>query len=162
MRCCTVLTIVALLLQCHPAPSQSSAPCLTTLAPAERFVPPAVYLHDAGQSRFWYGTTALWTALSYDGNWGGLHNEKGYRQKLFFWSQGYDWRKEPKPSLVVTAKRLDGDAPGVAITDANNAFVPSRTAAAMVTAFELPTRGCWEITAHYRGHALSFVVLVKP
>ena len=104
----------------------------------------------------------MWTALAYDGNWGGLHNAEGYRQKLFFWSQGYDWRKEREPSLIITAKRLDGDAPDVAVADAENAFVPSRNAAAMVTGFELPTEGCWEVTAHFRGHALTFVVLVKP
>lgn len=161
-RCCFAFLAVAGLLSFHPVRAQSNAACLTTLAPGERFVPPAPYLQDAGEGRFWYGTRALWTGLSYEGNWGGLHNDKGYRQKLFFWSKGYDWRKEPKPDLIITARRLDGNAPDVAVADANNAFVPSRDAAAIVTAFELPTEGCWDVTAHFRGRALTFTVSVKP
>jgi hypothetical protein len=132
------------------------------LPPDKRFVPPTPYLQDAGENRFWYGKAALWTALSYDGNWGGLHNDNDYRQKLFFWSTGFDWHKEPKPGLIITARRLDASAPDVAVADANNAFIIGSRAAAMVTAFELPTKGCWEITAHFRGHALTFTAFVNP
>ncbi len=159
--CCLALAVL-LSFRIVPAQAQSTAACLTTNAPDKQFVPPGPYLKNAGQTRFWYGTPALWTGLPYDGNWGGVHTAKGYRQKLFFWSEGYDWRKEPKPSLIITAKRLDGNAPDVAIADANNAFFPSRDAAGMVTAFEIPTDGCWEVTAHYRGHALTFIVSAKP
>ena len=46
----------------------------------------------------------------------------------------------------------------------NNAFVgtSSNLPPAMVTAFEIPTAGCWELTAHYRGHTLMFITSVKP
>jgi hypothetical protein len=79
---------------------------------------------------------------------------------VFFWAMGYDWQKEPKPALIITGHRLDADGPDIVVTDVNNAFVPSRDAAGMVTAFEIPTTGCWKLTAHYHGHKLSFVVLV--
>lgn len=156
------VALAAVLLSFPAAHAQSSGACVTTAAPDEPFVPPAPYWQHAAEGTFWYGTEPLWTALSSDGIWRGLHNENGYRNKLFFWSKGYDWKKEPKPRLIITAKRLDGDAPDVAIDDASNALAPSSEAAGMVTAFELPTEGCWELTAHYHGHGLTFVVLVKP
>ncbi len=134
--------------------------CHTTLPPSQPFIPPAPYVQDSGDDRFWYGTEALWTSLRYDGKWTGYHNERGYREKLFFWAKGYDWRKEPKPPLIINVHRLDADGRDIAITDANNAFVPSRGSAGMVTAFEIPTPGCWQLTAHFHGHTLTFVVLV--
>jgi hypothetical protein len=32
----------------------------------------------------------------------------------------------------------------------------------MMTLIDIPKTGCWEITAHYKGHDLSFVVSVEP
>jgi hypothetical protein len=153
-----VVTLLLLL------PMFTSAQCLTTLPPNPAFVPPAPYPQDAPVGGFWYGTTSLWTNLSTNGVWRGLPNDKGYRQKLFFWAKGYDARKEPKPKLMITGRRLDGDSPSIAVADANNAFVSSssKLPPAMVTAFEFPTVGCWEITAHYFGHTLTFIVSVKP
>lgn len=158
---CSVLAATAVLaLSIQVARAQGA--CLITLPPNPPFVPPAPYLRDVTDDAFWYGTEALWTSLSINGKWGGLHNDEGYRSKLFFWVKGYDWRKEPEPELIVTGRRLDGDAPDLAVAHANNAFLGSRDAAAMVTAFEIPTVGCWELTAHYRGHRLTWVVLVEP
>lgn len=145
-------------------PVFTSAQCLTTLPPNPQFVPPKPYPQDAPTGAFWYGTESLWTNLSADGEWGGLHNDKGYRQKVFFWAKGYDARREPKPKLIITGRRLDGDSPSLAVADANNAFVgsSSKLPPAMVMAFEIPMAGCWELTAHYGGHTLTFVTSVKP
>lgn len=143
-------------------PVFTSAQCLTTLPPNPQFVPPKPYPQDAPTGAFWYGTESLWTSLSANGEWGGLHNDKGYRQKVFFWSKGYDARKEPKPKLIITGRRLDGDSPSVAVADASNAFLSNGSPPAMVMAFEIPTAGCWELTAHYGGHTLTFVTSVKP
>ena len=85
----------------------------------------------------------------------------GYRTKLVYWRRGFDWRKEPEPHLMVTAKRLDRDARSVAAEQAHAVFVPGPRSA-MMTAIDIPTAGCWEVTAHYRGHTLSFVVSVEP
>jgi hypothetical protein len=32
----------------------------------------------------------------------------------------------------------------------------------MMIGIAIPTTGCWESTADYRGHTLSFTELVKP
>jgi hypothetical protein len=86
------------------------------------------------------------------------HN--GYVTKLVFWPKGFDWRKEPEPALIVTARRIDGDSPSVSISDTNAVFVTSNTPALM-TCIRIPTAGCWEVTGHYGGRTLSFVVLVE-
>jgi hypothetical protein len=153
-----VVTVLLLL------PLFTSAQCLTTLPPNPQFVPPTPYLQDAPTGGFWYGTESLWTSLSADGEWRGLHNDKGYRQKLFFWSKGHDARKDPEPELIITGRRLDGDSPSLAVAHASNAFVSrsSKLPPAMVTAFEIPTEGCWQLTAHYSGHTLTFIVSVEP
>jgi hypothetical protein len=101
--------------------------------------------------------------LSINGEWemrNNVANGKGYTTKLTFWSRDFDWRNELKPKLIVTGKRLDGDAPSVAEARANNAFLTGPMPAAMMTGIDIPTAGCWELTAHYRGHALTFIVSV--
>jgi hypothetical protein len=91
----------------------------------------------------------------------GRVNGEGYFTKLVFWRRGFDWRKEPEPKLIITAKRLDGEAPSVAVAHANAVFVTSNKPA-MMTGIDIPTAGCWEITAHYKGHTLTFIVSVEP
>jgi len=143
----------------------TSAQCLTTRAPNPPFVPPAPYLSTAPDSSFWYGSDALWTALQIDGKWPAFGKEEDgwvFRTKLVFWHRGFDWRTETKPDLIVTGKRLDGEAPTVAAAHANAVFLPSREGAGMMTLIDIPKAGCWEITAHYKGHDLIFVVSVEP
>src|SRR4029077_2189138 len=97
-----------------------SAQCLTTLPPNPPFVPPITYPPGGlGAGMFWYGTDALWTALRVDGTWKESPESKGkgYPEKLFFWRQGFDWHKETEPKLIITGKRLDGDAPSIAVAD---------------------------------------------
>jgi hypothetical protein len=153
-----VMTLLVLL------PVFTPAQCLTTLPPNPQFVPPKPYPQDAPASAFWFGTESLWTSLPSDGVWGGgfHHNNDKEYLKLFFWAKGYDAQKESKPKLIITGRRLDGDSPSVAVANANNAFLGSKMPPAMVTGFEIPTAGCWELTAHYGGHTLTFIVSVKP
>jgi hypothetical protein len=142
----------------------TSAQCLTTLPPSPPFTPPAPYLTDAPEGSFWYGSNVLWTQLPIDGKWrAATHEEDGsiFRTKLMFWQRGFDWRNETEPKLIVTGKRLDGAAPTVAVAHANAVFIPSRDAAGIMTMIDIPKMGCWEITAHYKGHDLSFVVSVE-
>jgi hypothetical protein len=145
-------------------PVLSSAQCLTTRAPSPPFVPPAPYPPSAPNSAFWYGSDALWTALSVDGKWSmqnNVLNGKGYRTKLIFWRRGFDSRKEPEPKLIITARRLDGDSPTVSVAHANAVFVPGNTPG-MMTLIDIPTAGCWELAGHYHGHTLTFIVSVEP
>lgn len=167
-------TALALALICAsfpgPATGQQqesrSTPCLTTLPPNPPFVPSAPYsslTHNS--SDFRYGTDALWTALPADGKWPAFGKEEDgwvYRTKLIFWQRGFDWHQESEPKLINTGKRLDGEAPTVAVAHANAVFIPGSHAAGIMTGLDIPKTGCWEITAHYQGHDLSFVVSVEP
>lgn len=160
MRTAILLAIVMLLLT---AAGNLPAACLTTLPPSPAFQPPAPY--DSirlADGMFWYGTEALWTQLSAGGVWSAENNpdkEGGYITKLVFWRRGFDWRKEHEPELVVTANRLDGDAPPV-VAHASAVFVTGNTPAIM-TGIRIPTTGCWELSAYYRGAKLAFTVAVE-
>jgi len=134
--------------------------CQTTLPVNPAFVPPAPYAQQPQPGNFWYGSSKLWTQLPIDGTWRPATSDGTFKTKLVFYQQGFDWRAhQPKPGLILTARRLDGEAPAVAIDNAQAAFVTTKTPAIMV-GLGLPTPGCWRITAFYDGAALDFVVSV--
>jgi len=83
-----------------------------------------------------------------------------HEAKLTHWRRDFDWRKE-KPDLTVVAKRLDREAPPVAADPAHAVFVTIERPGIM-TAIDIPSTGCWELTAQYGGHRLSFVISVQP
>lgn len=143
----------------------SASTCLTTLPTYPPFTPPAPQNTASVGHSFWYGNEALWTLLPVNGTWRGLGHYNadtaGYRQKIFWWSAGSDWLAEPKPKLILTARRLDGDAPALATANASSAY-NSDIGSAMLLGVDIPIHGCWEITGHYGGHTLSFVVSVEP
>jgi hypothetical protein len=155
-----LLAVMAALL----LPMVSSAQCLTTLPPNPPFVPPITYPSGGlAAGMFWYGTDALWTSLSFDGKWKAAKDGKAF-EKLVFWRRGFDWRKEIEPELIVTGKRLDGEAPSIAVAHASAVFVtdkPGYMPPGMMTGIDIPTVGCWEITAHYGGHTLTFIISVE-
>ena len=138
--------------------------CPVTRPPAQLFVPPPPYWTDDGRDGFWYGNESLWTLLGVRGEWkvkgNPLESNGGYRTKLTYWRQGFDWRKD-KPELTVVATRLDRDEPPVAAEQANAVFVGTDKPAIM-TAIDIPSIGCWKVTAQYRRNELSFVVSVQP
>lgn len=107
--------------------------CPVTKPPAHAFVPPSPYpaaLCSEGLcSSFWFGTTKLWTFLRADGTWKGLGHyrptDTSYRNKLFWWREGYDWRRDQEPALRITGVRLDSsDLPSCC---PNTATVAGRT-----------------------------------
>jgi hypothetical protein len=139
--------------------------CPVTKPPAQPFVPPPPYWTDHGRGQFWYGTESLWTLLGVKGTWN-IHNnvlesQGAYTTKLTYWRRGFDWRREPEPNLVVIAKRLDREAPPVAADPAHAVLVTTERPG-MMTGIDIPSSGCWEITARYSGDSLSFVVSVEP
>jgi hypothetical protein len=151
-------------LQDHVQKKVSEA-CPVTKPPAQPFVPPPPYWTEHNPDQFWYGTESLWTLLGVQGTWhiGNkvLKDEGAYRNKLIYWRGGFDWRREPEPKLIVIAKRLDSEVPSVATDTAHAVFVPTERAA-MMTAIDIPSSGCWELTAQYGGQKLSFVVSIQP
>jgi mono/diheme cytochrome c family protein len=136
--------------------------CPVTQPPSPAFEPPEGPgdLLREDPLWFWVGSPALWTTLEADGIWRDLpHHEHGYTQKRPFWSEGYHWREEQNPELVLTGRRLDGDEIMTG-AGASNAYHPDYGSMIM-TAFVLPAAGCWEITASYQDASLSFVVWVE-
>lgn len=136
--------------------------CPVTRPPALSFVPPRPYPVKPGTGWFWFGTKKLWTMLLADGVWGGLpHTESGYTQKMPWLSEGYDWRLEPYPVITVIGRRLDGTAPPLTVTAANNVHTETLESV-MGVRLNIPSLGCWEIKGHYRNGDLTFVVWVAP
>ncbi|MGD2077410.1 MAG: c-type cytochrome [Chloroflexota bacterium] len=137
--------------------------CPVTQPPRLPFTPPDTgTANELDEAYFWYGSNALWTQLPRDGVWRDLpHNERGYTQKIFFSRQGYDWIEEPLPALTLSGRRLDGDGQTFEEPEATNGFHPD-VGSFMLIGVDIPTEGCWEITGHYQGHELSFVVWVEP
>ena len=143
-------------------PSAAPASCPATRPPDPSFVPPAPYppTPTLYGDKFWYGTSQLWTALNTDGTWPMPKHNGILFDKSFWWRQGYDWRTETTPALRVTGRRLDAPAPAVSVSDATNGF-EQYIGAFMLLGLELPAGGCWELTGHYHGRSLRFVVWVR-
>jgi hypothetical protein len=103
--------------------------------------------------------------LTVEGSWkipgNVLESNGGYRTKLTYWRRGFDWHSEPEPELVVFAKRLDRTARTVAAEPAHAVFITTEKPGIM-TAIDIPSAGCWEIAAQYKGQKLSYVVSVQP
>jgi len=142
------------------------ASCPVTVIPAKPFTPPSPYEIDG--SGFWLGTEKLWTGLPKSGivwDWaphapGHEHEVQPLTGKTFWASVDFNWREEYPPAIKVTGKRLDGDAPPLLTLRPTNAF--PGPGAAMLVGVYMPTPGCWEITAEYRGEKLSYVAWIKP
>jgi hypothetical protein len=134
----------------------ATASCPVTRPPRTVFVPPAPYPRRPPRlygDVFWYGTDRLWTWLEADGT-------ARRSDKSFWWRRGYDWRTETSPRLLVTGRRLDVAVPAVTVAGATNGF-RGDIGAFMLTGLDFPTGGCWEVTGHYRGERLRYVVRVR-
>jgi hypothetical protein len=143
------------------AAAEESDACPVTQPPEPPFTPPGS-LAPLEDGAFWFGTPALWTMLHVDATWHDLPlNKDGYTQKILFWREGYDPQAEPQPALLVTARRLDGDAPSLESTMATNGSHPD-LGSFMLTGLDFPTTGCWEVTGQYGEQSLSYVVRIDP
>lgn len=156
-----------------PAPAQtdstkveagiSPSDCPVTTPGQVTFKAPEPYSAEAPwEGFFWYGSRDLWTVLRTDGIWEGLpDNPEGYTQKIFWWSYRFVLKDELVPTLVVTGRRLDAEAPPLKSYGATNAFADD-IGDAMLTGVDFPTLGCWEVTGQYKEAELTFVVRVGP
>jgi hypothetical protein len=133
----------------------ANASCPVTQPPVPAFQPPrdeapkpSEAAREATEKRaFWYGTPQLWTLLRRDGTF-------GRRDKMVWWSAGY--RGEQRPNLVVTINRPNSGVTTVVDAGATNAHFDD--AWSMMTMFEFPEPGCWQVTGTYRGNRLTFVL----
>ena len=162
LRPATVI-VLATLMSCTAAlPANPPANCRVTLPATELFVPPSPYLTTApGEGSFWFGTAKLWTRLKTDGTWRVLRTSSGYREKTFWWREGYHWRADPTPNLKVTGRRLDAPAQPLVAPRATNGYREDWKSF-MVVGMYFPVAGCWEITGQFGDDSLTFVVWVAP
>jgi hypothetical protein len=147
-------------------PSPVPKSCPITKPPVPPFVPPPPYPTKTDPNSFWFGTDKLWTHLPEGGTWSGLPHytpsDPTFRQKLFFWREGYSWHTESRPRLIITGRRLDASAPPLVFDGAKAGWQQDQEHPFMVTGVNFPTLGCWELTANYQGDRLTFVVWVAP
>ncbi len=140
----------------QPAPTDAPFICPVTLPPETPFVPPTPWpAVPPDPGRYWFGDSDLWTALPLDGQWAQL--ARG--EKFWWWSANFDVQQDDTPDLLLTARRLDGDAPPFQSFPATNGYHDSINWA-MLAGVTLPTPGCWEITGHYQGTQQTIVVNV--
>jgi hypothetical protein len=166
MRCTPLMFALwlgsSMAMPCAQAQGQVPADCPVTRPPDPPFVPPPP--HQAWEDgRFWLGSNTLWTSLDGDGIWRGIASRSGVRNKFWWWREGWTWDTDLNsrdPGLIVTARRLDREAPPVKVGRVTNGKLD--TGWAMLLMLELPTEGCWEITGNYRAEVVSMVVYVPP
>src|SRR5688572_20637291 len=144
------------LLGAPTAVAETASSCATTVAAERAFAEPS----PSSAARFWYGSEALAVLLPRSGMWRGMGPDHRYRNKLFWWREGYDGATEPRPALVLTGRRLDGEAPPAIVSRATNAHHADFGGWAMLVTLEFPSSGCWEITGEYGGESARFVVHV--
>jgi hypothetical protein len=131
----------------------SPSPTTATANPQCRFgakavprnqVPAVVSAWNDGRAVI--GGGALWTARRQNNP---IHDGSIYRLKI-------GWYAIPFGLPTITARRLDG--PGRATGDANEAI--NEHGKWVASAIELPSAGCWEITARYRHSPITFRQLI--
>jgi len=146
----------------HPAKDKVPESCPITKPPTHPFVPPSPYPNETGPDGFWIGTNKLWIGLRRDGTWEKLPQwpDGTFRQKLFWWHEGYNARRDPRPNLKVTGKRLDSPAPPIQ-SEASNGWTSDADHPFIVNGINLPSFGCWRITGHFEDAELSFIVWVQ-
>ncbi len=137
----------------QPGATTSGGNCVTTRPDQPAFVPPDPYpATPSDESLGWFGTDALWTALSFDGTYA--------PRKSVWWSSRYGGgTKEPQPDISVVFERIDGvrrvvtgGSPGTGATTVDGWF--------MIAAIDPRESGCWRVTATYRGVSLGYVYQV--
>ena len=111
--------------------------CPVTKASEQTFVAPAPWEHELG----YYVPKLAWFGSAFD------------------WTPEH-WPKEPS-LLILTGRRVDGPSKPLVFDGANNAYIPGKGPFITASA-HLPTAGCWEITGHYKGETLTFVVNIGP
>ena len=134
--------------------------CPVTKQPSPPFVPPAGYPQYQTPQGFWYGSDSLWTMVSPHPWRAGGNNGA----KLTYYRRGFDWKSIDNLRLTVIGRRVDAFAPLVWSDGASSVSVGRSNAPggmAMMTGIDIPTTGCWEISAHYVNQTLTYTIRVE-
>jgi hypothetical protein len=144
-------------------PAEMPSTCAIT-KPTRSFVPPPEYAAPArppdAYDAEWFGDAHLWTMVRRGGEvWFDLpRGPNGLVQKTFWWSTDFDANRESQPAISVTGRQLDGSGALRAPAPGTNA--QADFGSAMLAGIDIPSTGCWEITATYKGATLAYVVWV--
>ena len=157
-----VLTLIA-----FAPPAFAVDSCPVTKAPTPPFVPPAPYNSSPLSGGFLFGSESLWTFVNtHDFSSDPSRPAGPYSFKLVYWHPGLNWHHtDETKDLTVVARRLD--APSAPIVFTHRAGMVGQLSSeapnevAMMTGLDLPSGGCWEIAADYRGQRLSYVVSLR-
>jgi hypothetical protein len=131
------------------SPSATTAPTNPQCRFGAKVVPPnqvPAVVSAWNDGRGVIGGGALWTARRQNRP---IHDGSIYRLKI-------GWYAIPFGLPTITARRLDG--PGRATGDANQAI--NEHGKWVASAIELPSVGCWAITARYRHSTITFRELI--
>jgi len=119
--------------------------------------PPASY--DA----VWHGSPELWTMIYRDDEaWAILPEapDGSLTQKTFWWMSDLTTISGPIPDITVTLESWDDEsAASVVSNDTTTGGHPDIGIFAIV-GVQVPTVGCWKVTASYKDSTLSYVVWV--
>ena len=144
-------------------PAEVPLTCAIT-KPTLSFVPPPEYAAPArppdAYDAEWFGDAHLWTMVRRGGEvWFDLpRGPDGLVQKTFWWSTNFDASRESQPAISVTGRQLDGS--GVFSAPAPGTNAQADFGSSMLAGIDIPSTGCWEITATYKGATLAYVVWV--
>lgn len=138
-----------------PCPVTTPEPVFT---PSDRAAAPA--RPPVAYAAAWYGDDSLFTMIDREGErWHDLPaGPPGFGQKTFWWSADFDPDREFTPSIGVAGERLDAIGHFVAPGPGSNATADFGSA--MLVGIDIPSAGCWRLTATYRDADLSIVVWV--
>jgi len=167
-----LLLLLCLLLPFEPAlparettrslPESAPDTCPVTNSAIRPFVPPLPWSARKDPKVFWYGTDSLWTSLPMNGVWLSGRKKTPSELRLFrnleLWRQPY-WDELSTAELVVSATRLDAEAPAVTGGRANNTGWLEETPIVLVP-IRFPTAGCWQVTGRYEDREITFTVRV--
>jgi hypothetical protein len=127
--------------------------CVVTVPPEPMLAVPDTHPEEPVFGR-WYGTHDLWTVLETDGSYG--------IRKSVWWSANFPGGAvEERPEVLVTWRRLDREESELTNDlDATNAYT-AEDGWFMIAGIDPEERGCWEITATYKGASLSYVAVIR-
>ncbi|MCO8128907.1 hypothetical protein NHL50_16975 [Acidimicrobiia bacterium EGI L10123] len=124
--------------------------CVVTVPPAVQPDLPTAEGVAAGPGKGWVGTEDLWTVLPLSG----VHQQR----KSAWWSQHFPGGSvEERPELRVTWDRQDEAVPSIVAEPPGQNGYGMEAGWFMLNGIDPDARGCWKVTAEYKGHRLSYV-----
>ena len=150
------LTLCVLVLLLWPPSADGEQDCPVTM-PSQSPVataPPAT----GHTSHAWYGSENLAAFIPSSGSWQGMGPAHGYRDKFWWWANGYDASLPPLAPLKLTVTRLSGLPHEFVMTTETGGYNDDWNA--MLIGMEFPTVGCWQVVGNYQQQQLMVVFLV--